>query len=148
MLRLTWVILVGFGLCAQDQAAVTGEWTATGSLQEARERACAVRLQDGRVLISGGNGQSGVLSSAELYASDAKFQLTSPLGTPRAGHTCTLLNDGRVLVAGGDQGARGTLELFDPATASWSPAGEAGQALLGHTATLLPDGACCSSGKA
>jgi hypothetical protein len=140
MLRPIWLILAGFSLYAQDEPAVVGEWRATGSLQEARERACAVRLQDARVLISGGNGQYGLLASAELYSSDAKFQLVSPLGTPRAGHTCTLLNDGRVLVAGGDLAGRGTLELFDPATSNWTAAGEAGQPLAGHTATLLPDG--------
>ncbi len=74
------------------------------------------------------------------------------LGTPRAGHTATLLADGRVLLAGGYEldlnGARTVLsstELFDPATGTLEPLpalevqGRSAPRAF-HTATRLPDG--------
>ncbi|HSP81520.1 MAG TPA: kelch repeat-containing protein, partial [Myxococcaceae bacterium] len=74
------------------------------------------------------------------------------LGTPRAGHTATLLADGRVLLAGGYEldlnGVRTVLssaELFDPVSSTLEPlpaleveGRSAARAF--HTATRLPDG--------
>lgn len=72
----------------------------------------------------------------------------APLGSPREGHTATLLQGGRVLVAGGAiyDAATGryaplsSAELYDPATGRWSATGSMRAARQRHTATLLPDG--------
>jgi hypothetical protein len=67
---------------------------------------------------------------------------TGSLNEGRVLHTATLLADGRVLVAGGI-GVSGDLvsvELYDPATGTWSLTGSLGTRRDGHTATLLPDG--------
>jgi hypothetical protein len=55
-------------------------------------------------------------------------------------HTATLLTDGRVLVIGGNEGNPSTAEVWDPATASFSPVGSLAEAGPVSTATLLPDG--------
>src|SRR5262249_36234068 len=78
----------------------TGNFTATGSMTEARYLHAATVLPDGTVLITGGvfRGQS-----AELY--DPATETFNPIGNmiwPRTVHTATLLQDGRVLIAGGE----------------------------------------------
>ena len=67
---------------------------------------------------------------------------------PRYEHTATLLPDGRVLIVGGRGDQPGdsrakyldTVELFDPATATWSPGPPMHAARTGHLATALADG--------
>ena len=69
-----------------------------------------------------------------------------PVGDPlaaRTQHTATLLADGRVLIAGGADGNRGThasVEIYDPASRSFSFAGMLQSARYAHSATLMPDG--------
>lgn len=52
---------------AERYDPVTGSWTATASMGEARSSYTATLLGDGTVLVAGGNGSSGYLASAELY---------------------------------------------------------------------------------
>src|SRR5213596_2329889 len=61
---------------------------------------------------------------------------------PLSGHTATLLGDGRVLIAGGEgSGAPGsTLEIFNPATSSFSAAGTLVTPRKNHAAVLLSGG--------
>ncbi len=78
----------------------TGDFTATGSMTEARSNHAATVLLDGTVLITGGVFRR---QSAELY--DPATETFSPIGNmiwPRTAHTATLLQDGRVLIAGGE----------------------------------------------
>ncbi len=63
----------------------------------------------------------------------------------RSGHTATLLPDGRVVVIGGENIRRtrqmlDSVELYDPATRSWSAAAPLPEPRANHTATLLDDG--------
>jgi hypothetical protein len=61
----------------------------------------------------------------------------------RSYHTATLLPNGTVLIAGGmdwRSGSIGTIEIYDPASGLFMPAGMMSQDRLWHTATLLPDG--------
>jgi len=50
---------------------VGGLWSATGSLNAARDSHTATLLSNGKVLVAGGFGTSGVLASAELYDSNS-----------------------------------------------------------------------------
>lgn len=115
-------------------------WSKTGPLQVARVGACAVALQDGRILVAGGQGATGALQSVELYQQDGGFTFAADMVRARTGHTCTSLFDGRILVAGGlGEGPAVQAEIYDPATNTWTPA-ENGTERWNHTATLLPDG--------
>jgi MBG domain-containing protein/Big-like domain-containing protein/galactose oxidase-like protein/Kelch motif protein len=93
-------------------------------------------------------GASG--SSANLAATNQSFEASaaptapdsSTMLTERHGHTATRLADGRVLIAGGANGS-GVLnesEIYDPASATFSTAGNLNSARADHSATLLGDG--------
>src|SRR2546425_8379929 len=60
----------------------------------------------------------------------------------RQGHTATLLTDGRVVLVGGENtnGPVGVAEVFDPVSATFSPAGSSVIPRADHSATLLADG--------
>src|SRR5262245_45442205 len=92
-------------------------WAPTGELDVARAGAASTLLYDGRVLITGGTNDDGVLASAERYSPDAQdFIAAAPMGTARANHTATLLPDGRVLAAGGigsGGAAMASAEVYD-----------------------------------
>jgi hypothetical protein len=127
-----------------------GVWSRTGSLIKARYGQTATLLQDGRVLVARGSDDgdlASTLASAELY--DPVAGMWSATQSSAAGsvlHTATLLPNGKVLVAGGNGGGVGgdtilaLSNLFDPATGSWSAAGNLATARYAHTATLLPTG--------
>ena len=128
-------------------------WTATGSMTTPLNGP-TVLLADGRVLVVGGLGESGIgLSSAELY--DPRTESWTATGAMIEGrllHTATLLPDGTVLVAGG-QSSSGmavprleSAELYDPRTESWTATGPMNEGRALHTATLLPDGTVLVAG--
>jgi N-acetylneuraminic acid mutarotase len=64
------------------------------------------------------------------------------MSNDREEHTATLLPNGKVLVAGGDYNGNtlSSVELFDPATGTWTVTGSLTAAREYHTATLLPNG--------
>jgi hypothetical protein len=133
-------------------ARPAGTLEATGAMNPALSQTVAVRLADGRVLITGGregrsNGVTLLRSqAAEIYdPNGGVFTPTGSMADPRAGHTATLLNDGRVLVVGGIDAGDGfdnlaTAELYDPATGQFTPTGSLAQGRAHQTATLLDDG--------
>lgn len=107
----------------------TGTWTPTGPVVKPRYAAAAARLDDGRVLVVGGwNGDT--LQSAELFdPASGQWTATTDMAERRNGSGAARLPDGRVLVAGGSTNAgptrtvSRTSEIYDPATATWSPSG-------------------------
>ena len=120
----------------------TPGYIATGSLLTTRVVATATLLNNGSVLVVGGNNVRGgpLLTSAELYdATAATFAATGSLNTPRSGHTATLLSNGMVLVVGGTLLSTST-ELYNPATGTFTATGNLSIARSGQTATLLNNG--------
>jgi N-acetylneuraminic acid mutarotase len=126
-----------------------GAWVATQGMRTERQLHTATLLPNGKVLVAGGRKSEFVtLRGAELYdPATSTWTETGPMTRPRAGHTATLLRDGRVLVAGGtagnvppDWGVTSSSELYDPATATWTPTGAMSTGRFWFDATLLPDG--------
>ena len=147
-----------FGLRALSASAEvfnpsTNVWSlTTGSLATARSRHTATLLTSGKVLVAGGSGIVGndiyasPLRGAELF--DPATNTWSPAGSSSKGrysHTATLLANGKVLLAGGTVDAASFAEytivdIYDPASNSWSVAGSLAFPRSFHTATLLPSG--------
>jgi WD40 repeat protein len=125
-------------------------WTAGGPLNLARYYHTATLLSNGKVLVAGGNNDSGSsLASAELYdPAVGTWTATRDMSEARVFHTATALTNGLILVAGGsvydygwDSGVRlASAELFNPATGTWTSTGPLINPRSGHTATLLLDG--------
>ena len=130
----------------------TGTFVSAGT--ESRDLHTATLLLNGKVLLIGGEtGWTGippspiVTASADLYdPATGIFQATGKMTAERESHTATLLADGRVLVAGGArlQGTTWetlqTAEIYDPASATFSPTGDMVSPRSFHTATLLSNG--------
>jgi hypothetical protein len=123
-----------------------GTWTATGSLNTARDSHTATLLPSGMVLVAGGyNSSGGVLTNAELYnPANGTWTATDSLNNARDSQTATLLPSGMVLVAGGS--SSGSLagptsaELYIPTNGIWLTNGSLNTGRYFHTATLLPNG--------
>jgi hypothetical protein len=98
-------------------------FTHVGRMIERRYRSTATLLPDNRILITGGQGETGALNSAEMYLPSGKFISLGCREDLRNGHDATLLKDGRVLISGG-MGQIHSAELFDPAREVFVNAGE------------------------
>lgn len=125
----------------------TRTFSRTSPLVQARSDHAAVALDDGRVLVVGGDAGDVASAGGEVYnpAIGGWVQAAS-LHQPRRGHSATLLADGTVLVAGGEFFTGGTrtslaaAERYDPAEDVWSNAGRMACPRSEHGAALLPDG--------
>jgi len=126
----------------------SGTWTPTGHMSTPRHVYMAALLPNGNVLVAGGRSGIGqdFLVSAELYnPATETWTVTAPLSTPRNTPTLNLLPNGKVLVAGswGGSGYLSTAagaELYDPATATWTPTSAMVVPRNEASATLLPNG--------
>jgi len=89
----------------------TGSWTTVKPMSVPRARATATRLQDGEVLVAGGDKllqekgtphKEQVLSSAEIFDPQTNtWHSAGNMSAPRAVHLAVLLPNGDVMVAGG-----------------------------------------------
>lgn len=111
------------------------------SMSIARFNATAVTLNDGRILVVGGNGKR----SSEVYS--PATNVFTPVGNMSVahglGHVSLKLLNGKVLVLGGDAATiqpSAVAEVFDPATNTFSSAGSMTSARMHHFATLLDNG--------
>ena len=112
----------------------------TGSMSVGRYGHTATLLNNGTVLVTGGDNGLGALPTADLFdpTSETFTPTTGKMSVARYGHTATLLNNAKVLITGG---GGNTAELFDPTNETFTPTtGSMETARSYHTATLLDDG--------
>ncbi len=131
-----------WALTTSIPASLTGN--STGLSQQT-----ATLLQDGSVLITGGQNAGGHLSSAEIYDPTTQaWSTATSMPVPLVGQTATLLSNGNVLVAGGDNGVgeQAGAYIYNPASNSWSITGSLTAARFDHNAVLLPNGGVLVSG--
>jgi hypothetical protein len=137
-----WIALILQGAASPG---TSGSWTPAGTMLTARAGAAAVLLDDGGVLLiggDGGDGSSGLANDVEIYRDGAGFSALAPMHAARGRHAAVRLADGRVLVTGGltADGPASSTEIYDPVGNTWSHAGEMLEARAGHTASRLTDG--------
>lgn len=113
----------------------TGQWTSTSRLPSPVGTGHnAIRLLDGRVLVSGGGDRCGnVFNTAAVFnPSTNKWSVAHNMTAAREFHSAALLPDGRVLVAGGVATspfpAVASAEIYDPTTNVWTPVASMGTA--------------------
>ena len=105
-----------------------------------RDRAAAVMLTNGNVLITGGLGSRATGASEVIYdPGKSEFKPTGTMNKRRNDHTLTLLDDGRALAIGGEKGAAETAEVYDPSARAWARAPGPTHGRHGHVALRLKD---------
>lgn len=120
----------------------TGEWTFTGSMNNARQSGMtATLMSNGDVMVIGGYPSH---CCAELYKPDTGTWVPiSSMNQSRSAHTTTVLQTGDIMVAGTQQfygsDALASVELYN-STSQWDYTESMGTARCVHTATLLENG--------
>src|ERR1043166_2144581 len=104
--------------------------------------ACSIgeRLVSGAAMIIGRKS-----TPSANHASSVEFVApvdSASMASERHGHTATRLADGRVLIAGGENasGVLNEVEIYDPASATFTTAANMTGARVDHSATLMSDG--------
>ena len=133
---LALVLIFGFSSTGIAQVI------ANGQLAAARRGHTATALQDGKIVVIGGENGAGDVGVVELFDPATRTFSSLADSLARTDHSATLLGDGRVLVAGGSAGgsALDTTQIFNPVDGTFSAGPALQRARSGHSATLLADG--------
>jgi hypothetical protein len=99
----------------------TNSFSRVGDMNVARTEHAATLLPDGKVLITGGYYSTAVQTAEIFDPATNSFALIGNMSIARARHTATLLPSGKVLVVGGQVRGPTVADLYDPATASFTP---------------------------
>jgi MYXO-CTERM domain-containing protein len=127
--------------------------TAVGSLTQPRSSIVGARLDDGTVLLVGGYGNVGqpvadVARYTPLAGGIGTLTTELPIPGARAEHRVLRGSGGKLVMIGGGNAGMPTsdVQLFDPATSTWTTGGALLLAREAHTATVLMDGSLLVTG--
>ena len=121
----------------------TVDFTRVADMLSPRRHHTATVMQDGTVLVAGGENESGGIAAVEIYDPVARtFTLTAPMLERRYKHTATLLPDGRLFVCGGAETieALRSCEVYDPVNLRFTSVPPLAVGRFDHRATLLANG--------
>jgi hypothetical protein len=126
-------------------------WSITSSMNSARVNHTMTKLQDGRVLVTGGmSAPLTALSTTEIYSTVTNLWTpAAPMHTARANHTAVLLVNGSVLVTGGGTGpglGLSKAEIYNPTLNKWYDVPDMPYSAYGHAASLMDNGNVLVSG--
>ncbi len=132
-------------------AATAQSWHYTGALSVPKQEISLTTLDNGTILATGGQNTDMVPHpECEIYnPATASWSLTDPMKIARVFHAVVILKDGRVAAFGGQTAETydggnpvqtTKVEIYDPATATWSDGGSVNIARQHHTASMLSDG--------
>ncbi|HUD42523.1 MAG TPA: kelch repeat-containing protein [Dokdonella sp.] len=141
------VLIAATGAGGAGVAEAQGTFVPTAAMTTPRAHQGSVVLADGRVFQYGGISAMGdILASAELYdpLTDT-YAAAGAAADARMRPTTVGLADGRVLVTGGRSGKDGSIiptavEIYDPATGTFGPAGSVSTPRYVGIVARLPDG--------
>ena len=142
-------IIDGAASCRTDLEELPRELISSserpGSMGAPRRWHTATVLNDGRILVTGGNIRRGVTASAEIFDPETElFRVTAYMSDRRVYHTATVLNDGGVLVVGGQPSIYRCpvvgAEIYDSVEERWVQTGDLSGIRRSHEALLLKDG--------
>ena len=136
------LLAILYALVEAWTSPLPGSWQAAGNLSVPRFSPRATLLNNGMVLLEGGNAPGQYTTDSELFNPAAgTWTQTGSLNQGRTENSATLLPDGEVLIAGGYAGpVLNSAELYNPATGVWTLTGSMQFVRTRHTATLLPNG--------
>jgi hypothetical protein len=119
-------------------------WVLGSPLRHPRSDHAATALQDGRVMVTGGNADTKLLASTEIYNPRTdRWTDAAPMPRARTQHSAVTLFDGRVLITGGidaDGAPTNTTFIYDPGSDSWADGPLMTVARLQQVAVALPSG--------
>ena len=153
---------IGSGVCT-DKVEIfnpkTNSWVDAEPLKSNRASHTAQLLTDGRVLIVGGSGANDLRVDSDGVVYDPEknnWTATGAMSIPRLLAQSILLPNGRVLVAGGtvleesssNQISTNSVEVYDPASNTWTIASNLAEARYAFVLISLPNGQLLAIGGA
>jgi N-acetylneuraminic acid mutarotase len=124
-------------------------WRTVTPARSARMRPSMVRLNDGRIFVTGGfTGEVTSFADSEIYDPVKEtWTAAAPMTEARYSMAFALLRDGRVLAAGGRKNLHNSAsmntaysEVYDPAADRWTPTGPMVWGVDFPLTFVLPDG--------
>ena len=117
---------------------VTNQWKIRGKMLVPRWKHTATLLENGKILIVGGQNDSGVLNSAEIFDPvKGESEEVENMLTKRSDHVAVLLNNQDVLILGGTDK---TTEVYDHRSNIWKSVANLSINLARPHAVLLTNG--------